>query len=808
MKRVVTFAIIAFMALIVASIPHSTATSNLVESGTTHNFDSTVVFSQVLEDNTLLILQGNGIVISATSQNGIISELWTFDLAVNASFAKLDSGEKLLAVIHDQGFLSFNMESQQIEYDTQLSSIPDSLDWDSDGNVWVSYHGGLRKAREYSGGSYTNFQTDTVQAGFLSFHILDNNNMVVGGFDSKLHIFDEYGNLLSKKTEPTAYVSSLYEPHEGLLLAGSGNGDLHSYDYNNSWAHAKISVASSQIKSIQNFDDNTYAAIDSDNNIHFIDKTSFTKTGELSSVTTTHFAISELTGQISVIYNSGGSGAVMYYDIDGDGDGVIDSLDDFPTDSSQQYDSDGDGYGDNLDGSNADLFPNNPEQHADSDGDGYGDNEMGQEGDLFPDNSEQWADLDNDGYGDNPDGLMGDKFPEDSTQWNDTDGDGYGDNPQGNTPDSCPTVAGFSTIDRYGCIDTDFDFYSNPDESYTIADGADALPNDGTQWFDLDGDGFGDNPAPASNPDSCPSVAGNSTQEIRIDGAIIEKLGCLDSDGDSFEDISDEFPSDKTEWFDGDGDGTGSNSDYDDSEFLIVTQEDYCRISGNQSNSCKQWNDLDYQDYLSRDKADGETDLSYPAWLAQKDSLQGDEDGLMSTVKDVALVGGGVFIGVTVLILLVSFVAKRRKLNKLVKRYGVPFQPKDKGTANEEALEGTAGLSATGGIDSDDSWDDEIEAMDFSEKSNDIEEVAENVISAEELYDDETDISGLAGIDVTPSQDVEPDVSALTSEENDSTVEQKPTSAPPLPASGLPEGWTMEQWEWYGHEWLQKFGGN
>jgi len=181
--------------------------------------------------------------------------LWTFDLAVNASFAKLDSGEKLLAVIHDQGFLSFNMESQQIEYDTQLSSIPDSLDWDSDGNVWVSYHGGLRKAREYSGGSYTNFQTDTVQAGFLSFHILNNNNMVVGGFDSKLHIFDEYGNLLSKKTEPTAYVSSLYEPHEGLLLAGSGNGDLHSYDYNNSWAHAKISVASSQIKSIQNFDD-------------------------------------------------------------------------------------------------------------------------------------------------------------------------------------------------------------------------------------------------------------------------------------------------------------------------------------------------------------------------------------------------------------------------------------------------------------------------------------------------------------------------------------------------------------------------
>ena len=108
----------------------------------------------------------------------------------------------------------------------------------------------------------------------------------------------------------------------------------------------------------------------------------------------------------------------------------------------------------------------------------------------------------------------------------------------------------------------------------------------------MDGDGYGDNPAPASNPDSCPSVAGNSTQEIRLDGTIMQSFGCLDSDGDSYDDLSDEFPSDATEWFDSDGDGVGSNTDYDDTEFLIITQRDYCRISGNQSNSCKSWNDL------------------------------------------------------------------------------------------------------------------------------------------------------------------------------------------------------------------------
>ena len=33
-----------------------------------------------------------------------------------------------------------------------------------------------------------------------------------------------------------------------------------------------------------------------------------------------------------------------------------------------------------------------------------------------------------------------------------------------------------------------------------------------------------------------------------------------------------------------------------------------------------------------------------------------------------------------------------------------------------------------------------------------------------------------------------------------------PPEAPPLPAEGLPDGWTMDQWKWYGAEWLSKQG--
>ena len=806
MKRTFALICVFLFAASVSTIPHANASSGLVESGISQEFKSEITYCKVLDDDTVLLVTKAGAISANTLSGGILTPLWTFELNLTTTYAKIDPGEKMVAVIHDFGFLTFNIETEQVDQNKTLNSIPDSLDWDMDGDIWIAYHSGIRKAKEYRNGEYNGVQTSQISSGFFSFEITENNDLVMGGFDSKLHIFNQQGMLVTQKSEPTSYLSSLKDFGNGILVAGSVDGSLHFYDYNNSWSHSYLSISSQQIAYIDNFNDNSYFAIDGNDEIFFIDESSNLVTNSFSSNLGTMHVLGELSGQISVIFNSGSVGKILFYDLDGDGDGVSDSLDDFPFDPTQQTDSDDDGFGDNINGINGDLFPNNPEQYADSDGDGYGDNELGEQGDLFPDNPEQWSDLDGDGYGDNSDGLMGDQFIEDPSQWNDTDGDGYGDNPLGNTPDSCPEVPGFSKLDRFGCLDTDFDFYSNPDSTFTAQDGADALPNDGTQWSDLDGDGFGDNPAPAINPDSCPSVAGNSTKEIRLDGTIIEKLGCLDSDGDSFEDLSDEFPSDATEWFDSDGDGVGANSDYDDSELLIITQEDYCRISGNQSNSCKSWNDLDYQEYLARDKTDGENDLSYAAWLAQKEAgLLDEDDSLMSAIKDVAVVGGGVFIIATVLIILVSFVAKRRKLNDLVKRYGVPFKPKDK-TANEEALEGSAGLSATGGIESDESWDDEVEAMDFTEKSAESEEIETNTISAEELYDDESDISELAGIEVSSTETSEEDVSAMLQDEPQGSTDEKPSNPPPIPESGLPEGWTMEQWEWYGHEWLAKVG--
>ena len=167
-------------------------------------------------------------------------------------------------------------------------------------------------------------------------------------------------------------------------------------------------------------------------------------------------------------------------------------------------------------------------------------------------------DFDEDGWGD-----TADAFPQDSSQWEDGDQDGYGDNPAPATnPDSCPLVAGTSSIDRLGCTDSDLDGYSDPDENWLPEDGADALPDDPTQWIDDDEDGYGDDPF-GNNGDMCPGFKGYSMHD---------RMGCPDSDGDGYSDSgsfggptwkvadgADAFPTTPSQWNDSDGDGFGDN---------------------------------------------------------------------------------------------------------------------------------------------------------------------------------------------------------------------------------------------------------
>ena len=98
---------------------------------------------------------------------------------------------------------------------------------------------------------------------------------------------------------------------------------------------------------------------------------------------------------------------------DSDGDGVVDTEDDFPNNPNETTDSDGDGVGDN-----SDEFPFDANETHDDDGDGVGNNT-----DAFPQDGNETHDDDGDGVGNNTDA-----FPQDANETMDTDGDGVGDN--------------------------------------------------------------------------------------------------------------------------------------------------------------------------------------------------------------------------------------------------------------------------------------------------------------------------------------------------------------------------------------------
>ena len=243
---------------------------------------------------------------------------------------------------------------------------------------------------------------------------------------------------------------------------------------------------------------------------------------------------------------------------DYDTDGYSDSVDVFPVEFTQWLDSDGDGFGDNSDGFEGDgcidvagtsiedlfgcpdadsdgwsdlndAFPNEGTQHSDADNDGFGDTLAGYQGDECPGVSGASTldrfgclDTDEDGWSD-----LNDAFAEDSTQHSDSDGDGFGDNPLGTTPDSCPGIYGLSEEVRYGCPDADGDGWE---------DRLDAYSDDARLWSDADEDGYADQTG-TNLSDDCPEVFGTSVEDLR---------GCLDSDGDGWSDSTDDYPNDAT----------------------------------------------------------------------------------------------------------------------------------------------------------------------------------------------------------------------------------------------------------------------
>ena len=86
---------------------------------------------------------------------------------------------------------------------------------------------------------------------------------------------------------------------------------------------------------------------------------------------------------------------------------------------------------------------------------------------------------------------------------------------------------------------------------------------------------------------------------------------------------------------------------------------------------------------------------------------------------------------------------------------------------------------------------------DFTVQDDDLDATDElsPTIDASSLYVEEDSLEDIAGMPSQPKAKPEAQAQEVT---------EKPSVAPPVPAAGHPDGWTMDQWKWYGQEWLDK----
>ena len=774
-------------------LPMVPVSANLIDAGQTDSISDKVVAWEQMSDGKILMVTGSGMLSVNSFEAGAHSEVWSLDLNITANSGTIDAGENLLAVAHNSGVVIVQLAQQIITQYINTSNPVDAVDWDNDGDTWGGYFAGQRRAEEWSGGFPSGVTTDAHTGGMKTMLITPTGDVLTGGFDSRVKITSNSGTLLQQLTEMTSAVNVLEMDSDGRLLVGTAGGELYRYNLSD-YSYDVLSISSNpQIVYLKQMDFATYHVGTQSGEIIEVDTTTFTEGNMYDTSGKVLGSLKGNNGEIYIVSGFSSTTRVHLFDIDSDGDGVTDALDAFPSDASETSDTDGDGVGDNTD-----EFPNSVNESIDSDGDGVGDNS-----DMFPSNGDQTIDSDGDGYGDNSDGIDGDAYPLDASQWSDTDRDGYGDNPAGTTPDGCPNINGFSTEDRYGCPDSDLDGFSDPDENWTSVQGADALPTDGTQWVDGDGDGYGDN-ALGTNPDKCPTKNGNSTRAWLPDpenpqqNTELPSHGCEDKDGDGWADASESNGMDlvKGEYLDIDRDGVGANSDYNDDDARVQTEQDHCNLDFTDVRDvCQGWRTPAYVQYVADQIAGNETPMSFSSWNTTDttESTSSGEWYESEAMTDALVYGGIIFGGLTAVIIIVGMIMSRRKSAATSKQYGGAAPTS---AAMSEALEGTAGSSATGGIDSDSLWEDDVQPLDMQEKEEtglDLESDVEPAAS-EVMFNDDESIESIASLGEEPEPVQE------------EPVQEAPTEAPPLPASGLPDGWTMEQWKWYGHEYLAKYG--
>jgi hypothetical protein len=160
-----------------------------------------------------------------------------------------------------------------------------------------------------------------------------------------------------------------------------------------------------------------------------------------------------------------------------------------------------------------------------------------------------------------------------------------------------------------------------------------------------------------------------------------------------------------------------------------------------------------------------------------------------SRIEEALTYGGMAFVGLVSLLLILNGIMKIGRKRSFSKSFGGDDFSPNASLAELAAHEAGESFEGIGGVVEQENWGDEVESMEFQTTTSldSMDDITEESVSMD--YSKDENFESMAGLPSQPVQQAEP-------------TPAKPAQAPPIPASGLPPGWTEEQWKWYGHEWL------